>query len=234
MRQKVIVAFMTIVFLLCCIPVSIRKLEPIPQPFLISPLSMAPNSMVILGENRPSEYAYQNWSFEYWTDSKDVFSDVNGKRPFPWGGEVFEGNVIFLANKEGYSGQRSFQIEGKTASSHGAIAVPDLPYKPDVEPNGLYYLGCLVKYDIAEGYGLRLTQQFFLPDDSFYPTYTCHGKWLTGKSNGWVYLGLLAIAPLNTYKGDPVIELWGKGTVSVDEVYFGPAEIKQENPGGLT
>ncbi|MCX6737656.1 MAG: hypothetical protein NTX26_02920 [Candidatus Parcubacteria bacterium] len=234
MRQKVIVAFMTIIFLLCCIPVSIGKLESIPQPFLIPPLSMAPNTMVALGENRSSEYAYQNWSFEYLTESHDVFSDIYGKRPYPWGGEIFEGQITFLSNKDGYSGKRSFQIEGKTISSHGAIAVPDMQYKPEVQPTKLYYLGCWVKYNITDGNGLRLAQQFFLPDDSFYPTYTCYGKWLTGKSNGWVYLGLLTIAPLNAYKGDPVIELWGKGTVSVDEVYFGPVEVKEVPPGGMT
>ena len=234
MYRRVIVTVAILVLLFCCIPVSVGQLAAVPQPTLILPITIQSNDVIVLGENRPSEYAYQNWSFEYWTESKDVFSDINGRRPFPWGGEVFEGDITFLANKEGYSGQRSFQIESSTASSHGAIAVPDLPYKPDVESNQLYYLGCWVKYDITEGYGVRLTQQFFLPKDTFYPTYACYGKWLKGKSNGWVYLGLLVKAPKDTYKGDPVIELWGQGTVAVDEVYFGPAEIKQGNSGGLT
>lgn len=232
MYRRVIVTIAVLVLLFCCIPVSVGQPTTVPPPIIIFPTTIPSNDVIVLGENRPSEYVYQNWSFEYWTESKDVFSDINGKRPFPWGGEVFEGNVTFLASKEGYSGRKSFQINGTAVSSHGAIAVPDLPYKPDVEPGKLYYLGCWVKYDIDEGDGVRLIQQFFLPKDSCYPTYVCYGQWCTGKSNGWVYLGMLVEAPKDTYKGDPVIELGGKGTASVDEVYFGPVEIKSSSSGG--
>ena len=230
-KKRVVWFVLCTILAVSCIPVRVSKSTS--KHIILQPLSLELGSEIVLGENRPSEYIYQNWSYEYYTDSRDVFSCADGRRPFPWGGEKFEGIINFYVSSDSYIGKRSFQMEGKAINSHGAIAVPDLPYKPDVIPGQIYYLGCWVKYNIEKGYGVRLAQQFFLPSDSFYPNYVCYGEWLTGKSNGWIYLGLLVQAPESSYKGDPVIELWGQGNVWVDEVYFGSVTI-DKIPGGVT
>jgi len=188
----------------------------------------------LLGSYYSSGVIYQDNSFEFITHSSDVFSDVNGFRPYPWGGEVFSGEISFLCSLDNYTGFRSFMIQGKQKDDHGAIAVPGLLSKPNVESGELYYLSFWVKYDIQEG-GFRLTQQFFRKQDSEYPHYACYGSLIKGNSNKrWEYVGLIVQAPIDAWKGDPVLELKGKGFVLVDDVYFGKIEIiKEVNKGEI-
>jgi hypothetical protein len=191
---------------------------------LLKPVDFSLDNLKMeLSENHPSEVGYYNVSFEYTPFAKDKFSDINGQRPSPWGGEVFAKDVSFLCSDQAYEGEKSFKIIGYSKESQGAIAVPHLEEKPLVEPGGLYYLSFWVKYKIEEGNGFRLTQQFFVQGgNEDYPCYACYGPWINGESEKeWSYFGFLVRAPEDSWKGDPVLILSGKGYVLVDSAYFG-------------
>ncbi len=229
MRRIIVLVIFWLFLIIAFIPVSLIGESKTHAPIIVPPDSVKKSEKIVLLENHSSEYIYQNSSLEFLTFSHDVFSDIQGMRPFPWGGEVFEGEISFICGDyDSYDGRKSFIIKGNTSNSHGALAVPDLPLKPKVKPGQLYFLGCWVKYHIESGKGIRLTQQFFLPEDKFYPTYSCFGKWKRGSSKNWVFLGLLVKAPQRACRGDPVIELWGKGEIKIDKIYFGPVEIIDE------
>lgn len=230
MKRKFVMVLVLFILVLSFTPVSNHRSSEweFNTPMLLDSVQLSNDYRILLGSHHSSEVIYQNNSFEFIADSSDVFSDINGYRPYPWGGEVFAGDISFLCFSDNHTGLRSFMIQGKQKNDHGAIAVPDLPLKPDVEPGELYYLSFWVKYDIQEG-GFRITQQFFRKKDGKYPNYACYGTWIKGNSNErWEYIGLVVQAPIDAWKGDPVLELKGKGYVLVDDVYFGKVEIIKE------
>lgn len=197
-------------------------------PILLASIKLPSNYRILLDSSHSSEAIFQNNSFEFVTESADVFSDVNGFRPYPWGGEFFLGEISFLCSRDNYMGRWSFMIQGKNKSDHGAIAVPDLFLKPNVDAEELYYVSFWVKYEIQEG-GFRLAHQFFLPDDGKYPSYACYGPWIEGSSHGdWEYFGLIAQSPSGAWKGDPVLEFKGIGKIFVDNAYFGKIKLIEE------
>lgn len=230
MKRKLVIVLVLFILVLSFTPVLDHWSSEwgLNAPALLNSVQLSNDCRILLGSHHSSEVIYQNNSFEFIADSSDVFSDINGFRPYPWGGEVFSGEISFLCSRDNYTGLRSFMIQGKQKDDHGAIAVPDLPLKPNVEPGELYYLSFWVKYDIQEG-GFRLTQQFFREQDGKYPHYACYGTWIKGNSNEhWEYVGLIVQAPIDAWKGDPVLELKCKGYVLVDDVYFGKIEIIKE------
>jgi len=236
MKRKLVIVLVLFILVLSFTPVFNRWSSELKfnDPVLLDSVQLSNDCRILLGSHHSSEVIYQNNSFEFLADSFDVFSDINGFRPYPWGGEVFSGEISFLCSRDNYTGLGSFMIQGKQKDDHGAIAVPDLPLKPNVQPGGLYYLSFWVKYGIQEG-GFRLTQQFFCKEDRKYPHYACYGTWIKGNSNErWEYVGLIVQAPIDVWKGDPVLELKGKGYVLVDNVYFGKIEIiKEVNKGEI-
>jgi hypothetical protein len=197
-------------------------------PILLDNIQLPKNHRILLESCSSSEAIFQNNSFEFVAKSSDVFSDVNGLRPYPWGGEIFFGEVSFLCSRDNYMGRRSFMIQGKNKNDHGAIAVPDIFLKPNVEPGELYYVSFWVKYEIQEG-GFRLAHQFFLLDDGKYPSYASYGSWVKGSSyQDWEYFGLIVLSPEDSWKGDPVLEFKGIGKVFVDNAYFGKIKLIEE------
>ncbi|MDD5760856.1 MAG: hypothetical protein PHF45_02305 [Candidatus Pacebacteria bacterium] len=197
-------------------------------PILLASIKLPSNHRILLDSCHSSEAIFQNNSFEFVAESTDVFSDVNGFRPYPWGGEIFLGEISFLCSRDNYMGRRSFMVQGKNKSDHGAIAVPDLFLKPNVDSEELYYVSFWVKYEVQEG-EFRLVHQFFLPDDEKYPSYACYGPWIKGSSHGdWEYFGLIVQSPSGVWKGDPVLEFKGKGAVFADNAYFGKIKIIEE------
>lgn len=236
MKRKLVIVLVLFILVFSFTPVlNHRSSESeLNAPVLLNSVQLLNDHRILLGSHHSSEGIYQNNSFEFIADSFDVFSDINGFRPYPWGGEVFAGEISFLCSRDNYAGLRSFMIQGKQKDDHGAIAVPDLPLKPNVEPGKLYYLSFWVKYDIQEG-GFRITQQFFRKQDGKYPHYACYDIWIKGNSNErWEYVGLVVQAPIDAWKGDPVLELKGKGYILVDDVYFGKVEIiKEVNKGEI-
>lgn len=229
MKKILLKIFPLIILGILILPMRVEKTSDANQPIMLLAEKVTQDIEVNLGTNHSSEAAYQNNSFEYLSLSKDVFSDENGLRPFPWGGEIFQGKPLFKCLNEGKIGEHSFQITGSTIYDHGALAVPDLEMKPIVKANTFYYVSFWVKYDFRDGYGFRLTQQFF-DKPTIYPKYSCFGPWISGTSNGeWKHLGLLVKSPSDAWKGDPVIELWGNGSIVIDEAYFGEVSIKGGN-----
>lgn len=197
-------------------------------PILIDSIQLPRGCRILLESCRSSEAIFQNNSFEFITKSSDVFSDVNGFRPYPWGGEIFFGDVSFLCSRDNYMGRRSFMIQGKNKNDHGAVAVPDMFLKPNVEPGELYYVSFWVKYEIQEG-GFRLAHQFFRLDDGRYPSYASYGPWVSGSSyQDWEYFGLIVRSPEDSWKGDPVLEFKGIGKVFVDNACFGKIRLIEE------
>lgn len=182
-------------------------------------------SKIQLGDNLPSNTDYQNTSFEYLIYDQDKFAYDDGYRPFPWGGEVFRGKVSFRNSLESHSERNAYKIVGLSPDSQGVLAVPDIELKPVVIPGEIYYLSFWIQYNIKEGKGVRLMQQFFIKGDYYYPSYVCYGPWLKGKCDGWIHIGMLVRAPKNAWKGDPVIEIYGKGELIIDDAYFGKATI---------
>ena len=230
MKRFLILILLIGIVVISFIPVVPKKISEANNPILIEPMKLSSGDYKVeLGENHSSESGYQNTSFEYIADLNDIFSDINGERPFPWGGEIFHGKISFLlSEKDSYDGERCFKIIGYSKNDHGAIAIPDLSLKPNVQPGGLYYLSFWVKYDVRGG-EFRLTQQFFRKEDRKYPYYVCYGPWIKGSSNqDWEYVGLLVQAPMDSWKGSPILELKGKGCISADDVYFGKIEIIKE------
>jgi hypothetical protein len=197
-------------------------------PILLESIKLPSSHRILLDSSHSSEAIFLNDSFEFVAESMDVFSDVNGFRPYPWGGEIFFGDISFLCSRDNYMGRRSFMIQGKNKNDHGAIAVPDLFLKPNVEPNKLYYVSFWAKYEIEEG-GFRLVHQFFRQNDGKYPSYACYGPWIEGSSyQDWEYFGLIVQSPPDVWKGDPVLEFKGKGMVFIDNAYFGRIRIIEE------
>jgi len=204
------------------------------QPILLQPVEIDTTKPYKLLKNHPTEFFNPNVSFEKIYYLKDYFSDKNGFRPFPWGKEIFAGKPEFLCDSSlSRTGKMSFKIIGKNILDDGALAVPNINLKPKVIPGRYYYLSFWINYNIYDGNGVRLIQQFFKKDDikfkkvgtRIYPSYACYGPWITGTSNGqWVQYTLIAKAPDDAFLGDPVIALLGIGSVNIDDVYFG--EIK--------
>ena len=185
---------------------------------------------IYLGENLPSDTEYQNTSFEYLIYDQDKFAYQDGYRPFPWGGEIFRDDIIFQNSSDSHTGNTAFEIIGSNSKSEGVLAVPDIELKPLVTPGKIYYVSFWVKYNIEEGQGIRLMQQFFRRTDYYYPSYSCYGPWLKGNSKGWVHIGMLVQTPKDAWKGDPVLEFVGQGRVLIDDAYFG--EVRIDSCGG--
>ncbi|MCL4385515.1 MAG: hypothetical protein M1326_04280 [Cyanobacteria bacterium] len=204
------------------------------QPILLQPVKFDANMPFKILKNHPTEFFNSNTSFEGIYYLKDYFSDKNGFRPFPWGKEIFAGSPEFLCdNTLSRSGKLSFKIIGKNKFDDGALAIPNINLKPKVIPRRYYYLSFYINYNIYNGAGIRLIQQFFRKDDFknkkmgtiIYPSYACYGPWITGTSNGkWIKYSLTVKAPDDAILGDPVIALLGVGSVNIDDVCFG--EIK--------
>lgn len=202
------------------------------QPILLQPVEI--NAPFVVLENHPTEFSNANVSFEKIYYLKDYFSDKYGFRPFPWGKEIFAGKPEFLCdNTISRSGKWSFQIIGKDKLDDGALAVPFILFKPKVIPGRYYCLSFWINYNVYDGPGVRLIQQFFRNDDfknkkkgkRVYPSYACYGPWITDTSDGkWVKYNLIAKAPDDAILGDPVIALLGTGKVNIDDAFFG--EIK--------
>ncbi|MDD3491392.1 MAG: hypothetical protein PHG13_00215 [Candidatus Pacebacteria bacterium] len=228
-RFLVLLSFLLLVFL-SFIPVlnygaaELRANAPI----LLDSVKLPEGYCILPRPSHSSEAMFENNSFEFVPKSLDVFSDINGFRPYPWGGEIFFGDVSFVCSKDSYMGRRSFMIQGFSKMDHGAIAVPDIFFKPNVEIEELYYVSFWVKYEIQEG-GFRLAHQFFRIGDGRYPRYASYGPWISGSSYGdWKYIGLLVYSPSDAWKGDPVLEFKGIGQVFVDNAYFGKVKLIKE------
>ncbi len=224
MRRKFILFLLLLVLIFSLKPVVVEER----QPFLLPSYNLEEKEEVILLQNNPTAYKEKNTSFESIHFSNDKFSDELGFRPFPWGKEIFEGDLSFYCDRDlARTGNWSFQIISEDSTAVGAIAVPGFERKPLVEPEELYYLSFWINYDFKKGEGIRLSQQFFIKGDFWYPTYATYGPFITGSSNGkWEKVGLLVKAPPGAIRGDPVLIMAGKGKVNVDDAYFGRVKIK--------
>ena len=198
------------------------------QPILLPSIKIGETQKVTVLENHPTEYSDANVSLEKIYFSKDNFSDKYGFRPYPWGQEIFGGTPEFLCDSSiARTGNWSFQIVGDSKDDVGVLAVPDKDLKPAVIPGKVYYLSFWINYDIKDGPGISLIQQFFREKDKIYPSYACYGPFIKGTSHGkWVQVGLLVRAPKNTVRGDPAIVLTGIGRVNIDDAFFGEVKIK--------
>ena len=231
-RRKGWLEIILVVILLICCTFWYRYSRPINveqnRIITLDPIVLQGNIQKIeLGDNIPSDTEYQNTSFEYLIYDRDKFAYSNGYRPFPWGGEIFQGTVIFQNSSDSHSGSRAFKIIGLSSDSQGVVAVPDIELKPEVIPGEIYYVSFWIKYNIEQGKGVRIIQQFFKRGDYYYPTYASFGPWLKGKCDEWIHIGMLVRAPDDAWKGDPVIELYGKGELIVDDAYFGRVVIQE-------
>lgn len=223
MKRTLILVFFFLILGLSLKPVIVEANQPI----LLSSVKIEGTEKIIVLENRPAEFPEINASFEKIHFSKDIFSDKYGFRPYPWGQEIFSGKPEFLCDSNlSRTGDWSFQILCDSKDDVGVLAVPELNLKPIVTEGRVYYLSFWINYDIKDGEGISLMQQFFREEDEIYPSYACYGPYIKGASNGWVQVGLLVEAPKGAVRGDPVITLSGIGRLNVDDAFFGEVKIK--------
>jgi hypothetical protein len=161
-----------------------------------------------------------NSGFETVVRSNDEFSDIYGNRPFPWGFEVLSGNPIRISNSSvAHSGKFSVEISGVSSEDAVLFAIPEYALKPKISPGRLYRLEVWVKFENLDGPGVRLIQQFFNRSYSA-PAHRIFGPWHRGSSN-WTKLILDAkTVDIDNRVGNPVIELWGNGTLWIDDLSF--------------
>ena len=217
-----------LVFFFLILGLSLKPVFAAPNPILLASEKIENISSVTILENHPTEFSENNASFEKIYFLNDNFSDKYGFRPYLWGQEIFGGTPEFLCDSSvSRTGNWSFQILCDSKDDVGVLAVPELNLKPIVAEGRVYYLSFWINYDIKDGEGISLIQQFFREEDEFYPSYAYYGPSIKGTSNGeWVQVGLLVRAPKNTVRGDPVIALSGVGKVNVDDAFFGEVKIK--------
>ena len=172
-----------------------------------------------------------NSGFEVVVRSDDRFSDIYGNRPFPWGFEVLSGNPICISNSSiAHGGKFSVEISGSSSEDVVLFTIPEYALKPKISPGRLYRLEVWVKFENLEGPGVRLIQQFFNRSYSA-PAHQIFGPWHKGSSN-WTRLILDAkTIDINNRVGDPVIELWGNGTLWIDDLSF--YELFESKPTGM-
>ena len=226
MKRVLILLVFIFLILLSLRPVVVENYQPI----LLPSYNLEENQEIVLGKNKPTENREKNLKLEKLFFMEDFFSDRYGFRPYPWGQEIFGGNPEFLCDGSmSKVGERSFQIKGKSLEDVGVLAVPGFYDKPLVEEGEIYYLEFSINYKVEKGEGIRIFHQFFIEGDYLYPTYACYGPFITGSSEGkWERVGLLVKAPPGAMRGDPVILLSGKGTVNIDQPFFGRVEIVEK------
>lgn len=168
--------------------------------------------------NGPKKLYLPNSGFEGVTYYGDKFSDAYGKRAFPWGFETWLGSPTFLFDDAvSRTGRYSAKITGHTVGDAGVVAIPGLSKKPPVSEGRQYVLTAWIKMFDVGGHGVRLAQQFF--NDKGAIIKTVYSSFTQGTLN-WRKITLTTMAPSGAVKGDPIIELWGVGTMWVDDVEF--------------
>ena len=190
---------------------------------LVNPIYISTISDFYLNsENRKPIILVSNHMLENITYYGDKFSDKNGKRAFPWGFEIWQGDplVYFEVSEEKHSGNYSAKIIGNSEDDMAVIAVPDYEDKPIIEINRTYRLEAWVKLVNVKGEGVRLMIQWFNYSEIYYPEYFIYGKFYRGNSS-WmkIYIEGKPTTP-TIVKGDPIVQLWGSGTVYVDDIIF--------------
>lgn len=218
--------------IICFFGIAMLSLKPVMveyyQPINLPSVKINETQNVAVLENHTTEYSDPNNSFERIHLLTDTVSDTYGYRPFPWGGEIFGGSPAFLCDSSiARTGNYSYRISGNSDDDIGALAVPDLQFKPLVTPGKIYYLSFWVNYNIKSGHGFHVLHQFFREEDfPNPPSYVSYGPWIKGSSKGeWIQIGLLVQAPQDAWCGDPVIALWGTGELLVDDAFFGEVKI---------
>src|SRR5659263_32267 len=181
-------------------------------------------SHMLLGSVNPTNNSvfihFPNSSFEKLRFTKDKFSDVNGYRPYPWGFEPITGNI------SGYFKNGTAIMIGTNDDDASLFAVPDLYYdKPVVIEGYNFTLAFDIKLTNVSGHGVRLMQQWFETigaysgDPEPFPYRFDYSDFETGTTD-WHTVSYTVTAPPGAIRGDPVIELWGKGMVEIKKPIF--------------
>ena len=169
--------------------------------------------------NHPMTYNSDFESVSYYGDS---FSDRAGNRAYPWGFENWGGDTAYFYNvsAEKYSGSYSANITGDTTDDAAVLAIPEYELKPNITVGQRYRMEAWIKLVNVGGLGVRLMQQWFNSTTILFPESTTYGNWYKGNS-GWIKISLTdKTTDPDNIKGDPVIELWGTGTVFIDNIKF--------------
>jgi hypothetical protein len=188
------------------------------------------------GDFTPNDPMTYNSGFENVSYYGDAYSDAEGYRPYPWGFETWAGNPTnwTRVTVDKHSGNYSVNMTGYSTNDVVVLAIPEYALKPNITVGQMYRLEAWIKLVNVQGNGVRLIQQWFNSTNIYYPEYVTYGNWYKGNSS-WIKISLDSITtdPDNV-KGDPVVELWGSGTVFVDDVKFykvsGNKYIKEFTP----
>jgi hypothetical protein len=174
------------------------------------------------GDFTPNDPMTYNSGFENVSYYGDAYSDAEGYRPYPWGFETWAGNPTnwTRVTVDKHSGNYSINMTGYSTNDAVVLAIPEYALKPNITVGQMYRMEAWIKLVNVQGNGVRLIQQWFNSTNIYYPEYVTYGNWYKGNSS-WIKISLDSITtdPDNV-KGDPIVELWGSGTVFVDDVKF--------------
>jgi hypothetical protein len=188
------------------------------------------------GDFTPNDPMTYNSGFENVSYYGDAYSDAEGYRPYPWGFETWAGNptAFTRVTVDKHSGNYSINMTGYSTNDVVVLAIPEYALKPDITVGQMYRMEAWIKLVNVQGNGVRLIQQWFNSTNIYYPEYVTYGNWYKGNSS-WIKISLDSITTdSDNVKGDPIVELWGSGTVFVDDVKFykvsGNKYIKEFTP----
>ena len=98
--------------------------------------------------------------------------------------------------------------------------MPEYENKPNITVGQVYRLEAWIKLVNVTGFGVRLIHQWFNDTGILFPEHSVYGEWYNGDSD-WIRITLDdKTTDSDNIKGDPVIELWGNGTVYIDDMKF--------------
>jgi hypothetical protein len=165
----------------------------------------------------PEPVSLPNPNLNVLTFYNDNFSDSNGFRAFPWGIENWSGAPA--AYFDGGSPYGVVRLIGDSLDDSNCLAIPNTLYKPQVVEGVNYTQSFEVKLvNVTGKYGVRVIHQWF-NSSSFVRFQSDYGKFENGTSD-WHVISLSGVAPPNAVLGDPILELWGTGTVYIRNPAF--------------
>ena len=165
----------------------------------------------------PEPVSLPNPDLNVLTFYDDGFSDNNGFRAFPWGIENWSGTPA--AYFDGGSPYGVVRLICDSLDDSNCLAIPNTLYKPQVVGGVNYTQSFEVKLvNVTSKHGVRVIHQWF-NSSSFVRFQSDYGKFENGTSD-WHVISLSGAAPPNAVLGDPILELWGTGTVYIRNPAF--------------